>query len=239
MWTKTSGLDSYCVLRLGNSWIKLPPPPSVWIQMIQTVYHVLRLGNCWIQIPPPPLWVWIQSSSHIPAVLNAAGLWRPWSLVCTKVCWEREIPKRGHKFLFVPCQSSASWKPKILCVCLRSVRLVVVLWSSEKRSLRPICSGQFGKRQVEWLSLSRWPWWHLSVCFHGHSWNNAQTKWFYLLAEWKPEPETETKEFISGRHRPDGGLAQSTCADQSTLGQFERSPPSIDKKTLPDAETHL
>ncbi len=84
------------------------PHPQVWIQMgggifesdffptsvhtvggrylnplwIQTLHHVLRLGNGWIQILPSVCLFEFESSTHTClVVLNAVGLWRPWSLV--------------------------------------------------------------------------------------------------------------------------------------------------------------
>ena len=77
---------------------------------IQTLQHVLRLGNSWIQLPPPLVWIhfrfklysmcwgWekvgfkfplplFKSSLDIPCCFDVACLWRPWFLLLSASSW--------------------------------------------------------------------------------------------------------------------------------------------------------
>ena len=61
---------------------------------IQTVHYVLRLGNSWIQMPPPLEFEFESNPARIYlAVLNAAGLWRPWSLVINNGIFTRQTSR--------------------------------------------------------------------------------------------------------------------------------------------------
>ena len=76
---------------------------SSWLNpvQIQTVYDVLRLGNGWIQLPPPPVWIYFRFKLCILIWLRYALLfWMPrvyedpWSLVVNFHLCHAHLPLR-------------------------------------------------------------------------------------------------------------------------------------------------